>query len=205
MVKTSTLVLAAILMRAISAFADPQATMQVLPNNVDEKAIKQLKVESKRGSLKASYQLGIIYLNGIGVPKNPEEALDWFEDAGGAWWGRDKHKLGLSEAQYMAGTMYRDGIGTEKDLDDAEDWFSQAAEQGYPQAQLALSEMYLKETELGIDYKMAYFWSAIAAGSLSEEEKPKAEAINQEAAKMLSPEDLEAVRKRVAEWSPQSF
>ena len=50
-------------------------------------------------------------------------------------------ELGNPEAQYALGYMHYHGQGTEVDLEAARKWISLSAEQGYPQAIRALSQL----------------------------------------------------------------
>jgi TPR repeat protein len=73
-----------------------------------------------------------MHVEGIGVTKNPEEAVRLFRRAS---------DQGLAEAQYHLGTMYTNGTGVTKDDAEARRWYQKAADQGFSDAQRALDEL----------------------------------------------------------------
>lgn len=81
------------------------------------------------GYLAAQNNLGVMYQNGDGVPRDDEEAIKWYQKAAEQ---EDAH------AQYNLGWMYEHGRGVSKDNDLADRWFKKAARQGHTQAQYTL-------------------------------------------------------------------
>ncbi len=77
-------------------------------------------------STDAQYNLGVLYIEGLGVERNLEQARFWFL--------RAAEKLHV-EALYNLGHLSLDGLGVEKDIHKALDWWKQAAEGGYAPAQ----------------------------------------------------------------------
>ncbi|MAI49794.1 MAG: hypothetical protein CMM16_04410, partial [Rhodospirillaceae bacterium] len=76
---------------------------------------------SKRDVINAQYNLGVMYANGRGVPKDDETAVKWYTLAA---------KQGLTSAQYNLGVMYANGRGVPKDDETAVKWYTLAAKQG---------------------------------------------------------------------------
>ena len=74
----------------------------------------------------AQNNLGLMYLNGEGVPKDPAQAAKWYFRAA---------ELGLAEAQTSLGYMYYFGQGVPKDFAQSAKWYRRAAEQGSAPAQ----------------------------------------------------------------------
>ena len=70
----------------------------------------------------AQYNLGACYKNGIGVEKDPAEAVKWYRKAA---------DQGIAKAQYNLGACYESGTGVERDPAEAARWFRMAADQGY--------------------------------------------------------------------------
>lgn len=85
------------------------------------------------GEAKDQYELGEMYLNGRGTPRDPSEALVWLLKAA---------KQGHIKAAYSAGHLYLLGQGTERSLPDALNWLQRAAEAGYAPAQYELGQFY---------------------------------------------------------------
>jgi|SRR5579859_932780 len=142
------------------------------------------------GDTTAEEALSNIYRNGMGVPKNPTEALKWLnkaakqaydvadfdlgwiyehgegvrkDDAAGAEWYRKAAEQGLPWAQYNLGAMYARGRGVAKDDKAAADWCRKAAEQAMVDAQNELGEMYARGQGVTQDYVQANEWYRKAA------------------------------------------
>jgi TPR repeat protein len=65
--------------------------------------------------------LGFLYQNGYGVPKDYSEAVRWYRTAA---------EKGEAKAQANLGLMYQDGAGVPLDLVQAYKWFTLSADQG---------------------------------------------------------------------------
>ena len=85
------------------------------------------------GIYNVQLNLGVIYDEGLGVPKNAAKAMEWYRKAA---------ELGNAEAQFNLGGVYRDGKGVPKDAAKAAEWFQKAAAQGLAEAQYWLGRMY---------------------------------------------------------------
>lgn len=83
------------------------------------------------GDLEAQNRLGICYYNGLGVPQNYTEAVQWFRKAA---------EEGLADAQYYLGKCYYDGQGVSQDYNEAIVWYRKAAENGNTDAQVSLEK-----------------------------------------------------------------
>ena len=70
----------------------------------------------------ANYDLGLLYLNGYGVDKDPAQAAEWLEKAA---------SLKVVDAQYAIARLYRFGTGVPQDLAKARSWYMQAAAAGH--------------------------------------------------------------------------
>jgi TPR repeat protein len=95
-----------------------------------------------------------MYLNGLGVPKDYQQALVWFQKAA---------EQGLSSAQFTLGTMYANSEGVPKDDGQAVIWFRKAVEQNYAAAQYNLGKMYQDGRGVPKDAAQAIFWYRKAA------------------------------------------
>jgi TPR repeat protein len=97
-----------------------------------EKDLARLRANSDHGNVEAQFELGKMYANGDGVPRNDEEALKWFQLAAAQ---------GHANAQYYLGLMYKDGQGTEKNFVEAYKWLSLSAVRGSPNAEVRMNEL----------------------------------------------------------------
>lgn len=85
-----------------------------------------------RYDLAAMRNMGNLYRRGLGVPKNPEKALTYYEAAG---------KRGFAPAQYAAAMMYISNDGIAYDGDKALEWFTLAAKNGFVPAQAQIDRL----------------------------------------------------------------
>ena len=73
--------------------------------------------------------MGVMYVRGLGVPKDYKESARWFKSAA---------EQGNAGAQFEVGMMYYKGEGVSSDLKESARWFKLAADQGNKQAKKAL-------------------------------------------------------------------
>ncbi|MGO9950730.1 MAG: retroviral-like aspartic protease family protein [Dissulfurispiraceae bacterium] len=153
-------------------------------------AYNEFKELAVQGNAEAQYNLGRMYIEGQGVPRNYAEATKWYrkaaeqghagaqhdlgmmynsgqgvpkDDAEAARWYRKAADQGDVGAQYNLGVMYREGDGVPQDDAEAVKWFCMAAEQGNAYAQNNLGRMYERGHSLPQDYAKAVKWYRKAA------------------------------------------
>lgn len=95
-------------------------------------AMTLFKELAKSGDAEAQYNVGVIYSDGLGVPKDDAEAAKWYAPSAEA---------GNASAQCNLGNLYRNGSGVPKDLDKALMWLRKAVDQGDATAQFNLATM----------------------------------------------------------------
>ena len=83
-------------------------------------AFERLSSLALKGNGDAEYQLGCLYQNGQGVPRNLGEAITWFLAAG-------DHNVTAAAA--TLGILYSLGLGVPRDMELSAEWFSRAADQ----------------------------------------------------------------------------
>jgi TPR repeat protein len=96
-------------------------------------AFAGFKKLAEQGHAPAQFNLGFMYDNGEGVPKDSQQAVVWYRKAA---------EQGDVHAQNNLGFMYGNGQGVPKDEQQAAAWYRKAAEQGYAGAQNNLGVMY---------------------------------------------------------------
>ena len=116
---------------------------------------------AQNGDAESQYKLGLNYIYGTDVPKDPAKAAEWFSKANDQDYLPARRELGIllasgegveqdfdkavqylsdaadqldPSALYHLGIMYEHGIGLEKDLQKAVRMLAYAAEMGYPGA-----------------------------------------------------------------------
>lgn len=104
-----------------------------------ELAYSQLKPLAESGVAIAQNAVGRMYLQGQGVPENPDKALMLFHKAA---------KQGLPNAKNNLGVMYAGGKAVPQDYKQAIVWFREAADQGFALAMNNLADIY--ENGLGV-------------------------------------------------------
>jgi TPR repeat protein len=117
--------------RAISDWQARHGQRQT--GSLDNRQTVDLLLEAAQaGGAKSQNLVGWMYGSGIGLPKDPAIARDWFEKSahqGNAW------------AAYALGLMYRDGEGVTPSQEQARVWFQQARRDGHPQAEAELARL----------------------------------------------------------------
>ena len=88
---------------------------------------------AEQGLAQAQCNLGRMYDNGEGVPKDATEAVSWFRKAA---------EKGNPQAQFELGVAYANGEGVVKDEAEAIRWYLKAAEQGDADAEHNLGVAY---------------------------------------------------------------
>ncbi len=120
-------------------------------------ALREWRPLAEQGHAKAQFNLGLMYNNGHGVPKNYPRAVKWFRKAA---------VRGHARAQHSLGFIYLTGRGVPNDNAEAVKWFRKAAEQGVAEAQYNLGFMYRKGHGVPQDWVRAYVWYDLAASRL---------------------------------------
>jgi len=123
------------------------------PANVGEKGARWLK-QAEAGNPQAEFNLGLVYLQGDGTPKDPVKAATWLEKSA---------LQGYAEAQFRLGRMYARGEGVPADPAKALGWIERAAGQGHAEAQFHLAGMYARGEGIPADPAKAVEWMEKAA------------------------------------------
>ena len=156
-----------------------------------KKAFAILQPLANAGDAQAQVTLGTMYDFGHGVPKNQQEAVNWYIKAakqgipvvqhdvgvryfqGGqgveqdykkaAYWWKQSAKAGLADSQFNLGLMYYRGIGLEQDYQKARELFTDAAEQGHAKAQYSVAVLHSFGQGVEQNYDTALRWLRRAA------------------------------------------
>ena len=142
---------------------------------------------AEQGDSRAQYNLGFMYLEGLGVSKDSKEAFRWFRRAAEQKQGRAQHSLGL---------MYLQGDGVRKDSKEASKWFRLAAYQGYADAQFYLGMMYLEGGVTPKDHVLAHMWFALSAARGVESAVPRMKKCEEK----MSPSQIKKARAMATNW-----
>ena len=119
-------------------------------------ALRQWRLLAEQGDASAQYNLGLLYTNGQGVPKDDVQARQWFEKAA---------VQGGAQVQVTLGNFYIRGQGGPQDYLKALVLFRLAADQGDALAQTKLGVMYEDGKGVPQDFVQAYKWYYLASAS----------------------------------------
>ena len=106
----------------------------------DTPMVAEWRKKAEAGDANAQFNLGLMYENGRGVPKDDAEALKWWRKAA---------DQGFAEAQYNLGLLYYNGEGVPKDLVQAHVWWNIAGAKGHEDAKndLAIVEEEMTDSQ----------------------------------------------------------
>lgn len=122
-------------------------------------ALEWYKKAARQGSLGAATNIGLMYADGNGIPKDPAQAAIWFRQAA---------EGGDATAQYNLALMYGRGDGVSQDYKESVRWLTAAADQQLVPALMDLAAFYLHPpdgTVADVDRAIGYDEKAADLGS----------------------------------------
>ena len=117
-------------------------------------ALRLLGTLADQDNTYAERLLGIMYIQGRGVPQDYALGMRWMRIAA---------NKGLADAQNWVGILYQRSWGVERNEAEAVKWFRLAADQGLIAAQNNLADTYLLGLGVPQDFGEAFKWYRIAA------------------------------------------
>ena len=117
-------------------------------------AIYQYRRAAEQGFALAQSNLGKMYQDGLGVPKDLGQAVAWYRKAA---------EQGFAAAHSNLGVMYQNGWGVPKNFGQAVAWYRKAAEQGFAAAHSNLGVMYQNGSGVPKNFGQAVAWYRKAA------------------------------------------
>lgn len=106
------------------------------------------------GDATAQWRLAERFAEGVGVAKDPEQALRWYETAA---------RFSDTETLFKLGMLYVNGTGIPKNEQRAVIWFEAAARRGHTEAQFTVAGMYASGRGVPKHEVHAYAWFSVAA------------------------------------------
>ncbi|MGH7023842.1 MAG: tetratricopeptide repeat protein [Caulobacteraceae bacterium] len=145
----------AALLASGSALAGPYDDAQdALTRHDYAGAVRLFRQAADADNPAAQYNLGRLYVEGLGVPQDYKSAASWFREAA---------DQGHPGAEFNLGLLYQEGHGFRRDGTQAAAWYRKAASQGYVDAQTRLAAMYAKGDGVAEDPAAAAKWYREAA------------------------------------------
>lgn len=141
------------------------------------KATHWFREAGLQGVANARYNLGVLYHQGLGVPRDVDLALNWYRAAA---------YLEHPEAQYNLGIAYIEGIGTDYDPLIAAQLFERAAQGGIMEAAYNLGLIWENGLLGDPDYQAALRWYKQAADAGSAEAQKAFDQLSETAPQALS-------------------
>jgi S1-C subfamily serine protease len=139
----------------------------------------------------AQSNLGGGYAEGVGVPKDPAEAVKWIRKAA---------DQGLAGAQSNLGTCYANGVGVRKDPTEAVKWYRKAAEQGNVDAQAAVGARYVLGDGVLKDYVEGHKWINLASAQGLDVAKKSLTTVEL----LMTPDQIAEAQKLAREFKPRT-
>jgi uncharacterized protein len=110
-----------LLAAALPALADFQAGLDAYQKGDYATAAKEWRTLADGGDPEPQFNLGLLYLDGHGVPQSYAEAASWFRRAA---------EQDYTPAQHNLGAMYGSGQGVKRDYIQAYKWLNICAAKG---------------------------------------------------------------------------
>ena len=128
-----------------------------------QKAMPLLHMEACGGNGYACYDLGRMYLLGLGCDVDEEEAQTWFRDALEAFQEAERTAEKKGYLRYRIGKFHAHGHGIEQNYEESARWFRQAVEENNPFAAYSLGGQYLRGQGVEQSNEEAYRLYTMAA------------------------------------------
>ena len=116
-------------------------------------ALYYLSLFAANGDNRASYNLGIMYREGLGVKKDDVQSLAHFVEA-----AENGHMLG----NYSVGLAFLAGKGSDVNADAAIHYLKEAALLGHAISPIEIGNLYFEGNLMEKDYVSAHFWWLLA-------------------------------------------
>lgn len=128
---------------------------EVDPEEILVQRFEALLAKASAGDAEAQSGVGVCYINGEGVERDYEMAMQWFQKAA---------KQQNSSAEYYIGFMYGEGLGLKRDYVAALEWYEKSAAQNDPKGFFGIGSLYYRGKGIKRDYITALGYFQRAAG-----------------------------------------
>ncbi len=217
------------LFAGLPAFADMEKGFSAYRDGDYSTAFREFKPLAEEGDSSASFYVGWMYKNGMGVQQDDQEAQIYFTLArlfGGeanlnfnfavqynhgwgvpqdykeaAKWYKLSAEQGYSGAQSNLGRMYQDGKGVPQDDIEGVKWLRLSAEQGNVGGQTNLGAAYRDGRGVLQDYILAHMWFNLSASKGMKHSGEQRDKV----AKLMTPEQIAEAQKRAKECVAKDY
>jgi TPR repeat protein len=134
---------------------DTEPALKPMGENATE-TFRRLAASAGAGDAPAQLKLGMAYLDGKDLPRDPQLAAHWIREAA---------QQDLSDAEVQWAKLEQQGVGTPVDATDAINWLRRATGQGNAQATYLLARALRDGVGSSIDIGEAAHWFGVAANA----------------------------------------
>ena len=186
-------------------------------------AVSEFKKAAAEGHIEATYSLGYMYENEVGIAKDYNLAMMWYKKAAALGDVKSQYIIGnmynrgrgvtinyveavkwysiaakndYAWAQYFYGQKLELGQGITKNEIEAAIWYERAAEQEHATAQYNLAKIYYEGRGKPKNYLLSYKWALLAEAYANNDAKELISELIQK----ISPNDAKIVRENVKVW-----
>lgn len=185
--------LAAILLSLATpaALADGNAGLKAYQAGDYATALQEFLPLAEAGQASAQAAVGQMYLDGLGVPKDPAQAAIWLEKAATG---------GNARARAQIGALYATGTGVPQDEMKASYWLLKAANQNVLQSQRFMAQRFFHGQGVPKDLAQSFLYAALAA----RQGDPEGQAMTEILAKQMTPEEKARAQALLQTWQPST-
>lgn len=130
--------------------------LSLFSNGEYQRSLQVIGRQALDGYANAQFAIGAMYQEGKGLPKDEQQAVQWFKIAA---------EQGYSLALQHMGWAYGTGSGVESDPVESRRWFLRAAAAGDGTSQFMAGDMLLKGIGGPVDRQLGIHWLTKAAGN----------------------------------------
>lgn len=178
-----------VLLGALTLLAGPTLSF-TQGSAAESREIHELRAKAESGDAVAQLELALRYNEGVGVPVDDAEAVNWYRRAA---------EQGNADAQYIVAQMYRRGEGVPNNDAESVKWYRRAADQGDARAQSTLAFMYSDGKGVPKNHTEAHFWWSLAAAKGYGLSKFNRDIVK----KRMTREQIDEAQRRLAAWKPK--
>ncbi len=100
---------------------------------VDATRVDATRMAAEKGNAAAQCQMGLLYMNGLGVDRDEDKAVEWLKKAAAKNHAQAQYNLGIYYARFSDKEAVRQAMK----------WLKEAVKQDYADAQFNLAQLYL--------------------------------------------------------------
>ena len=182
---------AVLLISSPLALADGNAGLKAYQAGDYATALKEFLPMAEAGQASAQAAVGQMYLDGLGVPKDPAQAAAWLEKAASG---------GNARARAQIGALYATGTGVPQDEMKASYWLLKAANQNVRQSQRFMALRFYAGQGVPRDLAQSFLYAALCA----KQGDPEGQALLNQLATEMSPEEKARAQALLQTWQPSN-